>query len=167
MTAPSVVTGTLPVYQLLQERILSYVPAGPALPSVPLSAVTNAAGQAFTCWIIRPRDNCPCPFATLLLGPRTTDGADHGEYENFDLEVQVFNRPPTIAGLTLLERIADQIQAALTDFKAIGPLTIRNCRARRTMPTTMQAADRDVVREIMYFSGFSVPAYLWQEIGSS
>lgn len=162
MTAPAV-TSTLVLYQTLQQRILSYVPVGPALPTTALSTIL--AGR---CYIGRPSDPGPMPYVTILLQERMRDGSTHGVYENFTLEVQAYNRPPTLAGITTLQRIADQIEAALTDFKeATTPVTIRTVRMRRTIQMTRQPADRDVITEYMLFDGYTLVPWIEQELGTS
>lgn len=162
----SALTSTYQVYQTLYNRILNYVPVGPALPAGKALGPSGALKGGL--WVVRPADACPTPFAIITLMSGTASGFDHGAYRNFSLEVQVVTRPPTLWAIQRLEQITDQIEAALTDYaEPTTPLKIRAIRSRRTLPTTAQEADRDVVREIFYADGYYWPAWIMQETGTS
>ena len=159
------VASTNDVYATLISRIANYVPSGtnPEMPATPLSSSTYCGGRI---WVTQPKDAPTFPYIVIRLGRRKPDLATHGLMTQCELEVKAFNRPRNKDAQQLLQTIADQIEAALTDYaEPTAPIKCRGMSMRDTIYYSTAPADRDVVLELMSFTLLMADWYLTTELG--
>lgn len=162
----SAVLSTNDVYAALIARILSYVPTG-LNSEMPATALQNGA-LGKRCWVLQAPDNPTFPYVTLRLMARRGDPTAHSLIERFTLEVDCWNRPRSQASVFALQSIADQVEVALVDYlEPTAPLGITARTKRESIFYASAPADRDVVREQLWFEGWQILHYAELEIGTS
>lgn len=160
------VLSTTAIYTALINRVLNYVPTGNNASMPAVSLKSGALGARL--WILQAPDNSQFPYGTLrIIGRQSTDGT-HGLQEQFTLDIDLWNRPRTLAAMTALEAIGDQVQVALNQYaEPTMPLFISALRVRQTLYAYQAPADRDVIRENLMFDGWMHPTYSAIEVGTS
>ena len=153
------------LYAALIGRILDYVPSGANAEMPAVSLRTGALGSR--CWVLQAPDSPTFPYVTLRIASRRPKG-DYGLVQGFAVEIDVWNRPRDKAHAQAVQAIADQIEAALAEYAE--PTTgafVTGVELRDTIFYASSPADRDVLREMMRFSGILSVPYLALDIGTS